>query len=307
MDLQDPRFASAIAIVHSRFSTNTFPSWPLAQPFRMIAHNGEINTVRGNRNWMAARQGELRSELLGDVSQLLPVNLAASDSASFDEVLELLHLSGRSLPHAVRMMIPEAWEQNEHMDPALRAFYEFHSNMMEPWDGPASMTFTDGVQVGSVLDRNGLRPGRFWVTDDGVVVLASEAGVLDIPAENVVRKGRLQPGKMFLVDTAAHRIIEDEEIKAQLASAAPYGQWLAENTVHLSDLPDREHVDHSHTSVVRRHQVFGYTNEELKQIIGRWPITARKPRDRWGLTLPSPFCPSALASSLITSANSSPR
>ena len=267
LDLQDSRFASAIAIVHSRFSTNTFPSWPLAQPFRMIAHNGEINTVRGNRNWMAARQGELRSELLGDVSELLPVNLAASDSASFDEVLELLHLAGRSLPHAVRMMIPEAWEQNEQMDPALRAFYEFHSNMMEPWDGPASMTFTDGVQVGSVLDRNGLRPGRFWVTDDGVVVLASEAGVLDIPAENVVRKGRLQPGKMFLVDTAAHRIIEDEEIKAELASAAPYSQWLAENAVHLADLPDREHVDHSHTSVVRRHQVFGYTNEELKQII----------------------------------------
>ncbi|MFT0848530.1 glutamate synthase large subunit [Actinomycetaceae bacterium L2_0104] len=266
-DLQNPLFASAIAVVHSRFSTNTFPSWPLAQPFRMVAHNGEINTVRGNRNWMAAREGELRSELLGDVSDLLPVNMAASDSASFDEVLELLHMSGRSLPHAVRMMIPEAWEQHEHMDPDLRAFYEYHANMMEPWDGPASMTFTDGTQVGSVLDRNGLRPGRFWVSDAGIVVLASEAGVLDIPAENVVRKGRLQPGKMFLVDTQAHRIIEDEEIKAQLASAAPYAEWLQGNTVQLSDLPDREHIDHSHTSVIRRQQAFGYTDEELRLII----------------------------------------
>ena len=266
-DLQDPLFASAIAVVHSRFSTNTFPSWPLAQPFRMVAHNGEINTVRGNRNWMAAREGELRSELLGNVEDLLPINLAASDSASFDEVLELLHMSGRSLPHAVRMMIPEAWEQHERMAPDLRAFYEYHANMMEPWDGPASMTFTDGVQVGSVLDRNGLRPGRFWVSDSGIVVLASEAGVLDIPAENVVRKGRLQPGKMFLVDTEAHRIIEDDEIKAQLASAAPYATWLADHTVHLSDLPEREHVDHSHTSVVRRQQAFGYTDEELRLLV----------------------------------------
>lgn len=267
LDLSDPQFASGIAVVHSRFSTNTFPSWPLAQPFRMVAHNGEINTVRGNRNWMAAREGALNSDLLGNIKDLLPVNLAASDSASFDEVLELLYLGGRSLPHAVRMMIPEAWEQNHDMDPDLRAFYAYHANLLEPWDGPASITFTDGVQVGAVLDRNGLRPGRFWVTDSGLVVLASESGVLDIPAEHVVRKGRLQPGKMFLVDTAAHRIVEDEEIKSTLAHSAPYDKWLEANAVHLSDLPDREHVDHSHTSVARRQQAFGYTTEEVRVLI----------------------------------------
>lgn len=267
LDLSDSRMASALAVVHSRFSTNTFPSWPLAQPFRMLAHNGEINTVRGNRNWMAAREGVLASDVLGSIDDLLPINQAASDSASFDEVLELLYLSGRSLPHAVRMMIPEAWEQHEDMDPQLRAFYQYHANLMEPWDGPASITFTDGFQVGSVLDRNGLRPGRFWVSDTGLVVLASESGVLDIPAEQVVRKGRLQPGKMFLVDTRAHRIVEDEEIKATLAHAAPYAKWIEENTVRLSDLPDREHIDHSRTSVTRRQQIFGYTTEEIRQII----------------------------------------
>src|SRR5690606_16852520 len=216
-DLLNPLFASELALVHSRFSTNTFPSWPLAQPLRLVAHNGEINTVRGNRNWMAAREGTLQSELLGDISALTPIcTPSASDTASFDEVLELLHLGGRSLPHAILMMIPEAWEKNEEMDPARRAFYEYHSTLMEPWDGPASLTFTDGTVIGSVLDRNGLRPGRFWVTNDGPVVLASEAGVLDIPASKVVRKGRLQPGKIFLVDTAEHRIIEDDEIKAAL-------------------------------------------------------------------------------------------
>ncbi|WP_316932650.1 glutamate synthase large subunit [Changpingibacter yushuensis] len=267
LDLSDPLLESALAVVHSRFSTNTFPSWPLAQPFRMVAHNGEINTVRGNRNWMAAREGQLHAEALGSIDELLPVNTAASDSASFDEVLELLYLSGRSLPHAVRMMIPEAWEQNSDMDPKLRAFYQYHANLMEPWDGPASITFTDGVQLGAVLDRNGLRPGRFWVSDSGLVVLASESGVLDIPAEQVVRKGRLQPGKMFLVDMQEHRIIEDDEIKSKLANAAPYGAWISENTVRLSDLPEREHVDHSHTSVTRRQQVFGYTNEVIRMIV----------------------------------------
>ena len=266
-DLSDPRLASALAIVHSRFSTNTFPSWQLAQPFRMVAHNGEINTVRGNRNWMAAREGSLRSEALGDMADLAPVNLAASDSASFDEVLELLYLAGRSLPHAARMMIPEAWEGNETMDPRLRAFYEYHSHLMEPWDGPASITFTDGTRIGAILDRNGLRPGRFWVVDDGTVVLASESGVLDFPAERVVRKGRLQPGRMLLVDLAEHRIVEDEEVKRTLAAAAPYRRWLEDNVVRLSDLPEREHIDYSQTSITRRHQVFGYTNEELDVVL----------------------------------------
>ena len=189
-DLSDPRYASEIALVHSRFSTNTFPSWPLAQPFRMIAHNGEINTVRGNRNWMAAREGTLASDELGDLAPLLPVcTPGGSDSGSFDEVLELLHLSGRSLPHAVMMMIPEAWENHAQMDPARRAFYEYHSTLMEPWDGPAAITFTDGTLIGSVQDRNGLRPGRYWVTEDGLVVCASEAGVLDIDPATDRREG----------------------------------------------------------------------------------------------------------------------
>lgn len=267
-DLSHPSFASRIAIVHSRFSTNTFPSWPLAHPFRYVAHNGEINTVRGNRNWMAAREVHVRSDLLGEISPLLPINSSgASDSASFDEVLELLHLGGRSLPHAVLMMIPEAWENNQEMDPARRAFYRYHATLMEPWDGPASLTFSDGRYVGAVLDRNGLRPGRFWVDDDGLVVLASESGVLPLPEETIVRKGRLEPGKMFLVDTETGVIVEDEEIKAQLAAERPYQEWVAEYIIPLESLPQREHVMHSTSSVLRRQQTFGYTEEELRILI----------------------------------------
>ncbi len=219
-DLSDVRVVSPLALVHSRFSTNTFPSWPLAHPYRFIAHNGEINTVKGNRNWMRARESLLASELIpGDLSRLFPiVEMSGSDSASFDEVLELLYLGGRSLPHSVLMMIPEAWENHTTMSQKRRDFYAFHASLIEPWDGPACVTFTDGHQVGAVLDRNGLRPSRFWVTDDGLVVLASEVGVLDFPAEKIVRKGRLQPGKMFLVDIAAGRIIEDDEIKDSLVA-----------------------------------------------------------------------------------------
>ena len=231
-DLSDPRYASEIALVHSRFSTNTFPSWPLAQPFRMIAHNGEINTVRGNRNWMAAREGTLASDELGDLAPLLPVcTPGGSDSGSFDEVLELLHLSGRTLPHAVMMMIPEAWENHAQMEPSRRAFYEYHSTLMEPWDGPAAITFTDGTLIGSVQDRNGLRPGRYWVTEDGLVVCASEAGVLDIDPATIVAKGRLEPGRMFLVDTGKGRIIDDQEIKSSLAAQRPYAEWVRDNSV----------------------------------------------------------------------------
>ncbi|WP_370892923.1 glutamate synthase large subunit [Janibacter sp. GXQ6167] len=264
-DLSDLRFASELALVHSRFSTNTFPSWPLSHPFRFIAHNGEINTVKGNRNWMNARESQLHSELIpGDFERLSPIcTPGASDSATFDEVLELLHLGGRSLPHAVLMMIPEAWENHATMDPARRAFYEFHSMFMEPWDGPACVTFTDGTLVGAVLDRNGLRPGRYWVADDGLVVLASESGVLNLPAEKVIRKGRLTPGRMFLVDTAAGRIIEDDEIKSELAAAEPYAEWLHAGLVNLGDLPPREHIMHTPASVARRQQTFGYTQEEL--------------------------------------------
>lgn len=268
-DLVDERVASAMAVVHSRFSTNTFPSWPLAHPFRFIAHNGEINTVMGNRNWMRAREALLSSDLIpGDLERLFPIcTPGSSDSASFDEVLELLHMGGRSLPHSVLMMIPEAWENHAEMDRKRRAFYEFHSSMMEPWDGPACVVFTDGSQIGAVLDRNGLRPSRYWVTDDGLVVLASEVGVLDIDPATVVRKGRLQPGRMFLVDTDEHRIIEDEEIKSELAAEHPYDEWLHAGLIHLDDVTDREHIVHTHASVKRRQQIFGYTEEELRVLL----------------------------------------
>ena len=268
-DLRDERLESALAIVHSRFSTNTFPSWPLAHPFRFVAHNGEINTARGNRNWMRAREATLASDVIpGDLSRLFPIcDPAGSDTASFDEVLELLHLGGRSLPHAVMMMIPEAWENNAVMDPTRRAFYEFHATVIEPWDGPAAVCFTDGTQIGAVLDRNGLRPGRFWITEDGLVVLASEAGVLDLDPKSITRKGRLEPGKMFLLDLAEHRVIEDHEIKSKLAAERPYEDWLYSGLVRFDDLPDLEHIIHTLASVTRRQQVFGYTEEELRVLI----------------------------------------
>ncbi|WCD85919.1 Glutamate synthase [NADPH] large chain [Streptomyces xanthophaeus] len=288
-DLSDRRFASTLALVHSRFSTNTFPSWPLAHPYRFVAHNGEINTVKGNRNWMKARESQLASEAFGDgaLDRIFPICTPdASDSASFDEVLELLHLGGRSLPHSVLMMIPEAWENHTSMDPARRAFYKYHSTQMEPWDGPACVTFTDGTQVGAVLDRNGLRPGRYWVTDDGLVVLGSEVGVLDIDPAKVVRKGRLQPGKMFLVDTAQKRIIEDDEIKAELAGAAPYAEWLETGEIELTDLPEREHIVHTHASVTRRQQTFGYTEEELRVILAPMARTGGEPLGSMGTDSP---------------------
>jgi glutamate synthase (NADPH) large chain len=287
-DLSDRRFATELAIVHSRFSTNTFPSWPLAHPYRLIAHNGEINTVKGNRNWMRARESKLASEVIpGDLQRLFPICTPdASDSASFDEVLELLHLGGRSLPHAVLMMIPEAWENHAEMDPARRAFYEFHSMFMEPWDGPASITFTDGTLIGGVLDRNGLRPSRYWVTDDGLVVLASEVGVLDIDPSKVVKKGRLQPGRMFLVDTDHGRIVDDEEIKRELASQHPYDEWLHAGRMFLKDLPEREHILHTPASVVRRQQTFGYTEEELRVLLAPMARTGVEPIGSMGTDTP---------------------
>ena len=267
-DLIDERIESAMALVHSRFSTNTFPSWPLAHPYRFIAHNGEINTVQGNRNWMRTRESMLSSSLLPGLERAFPIcAMGGSDSASFDEVLELLHLGGRSLPHAVLMMIPEAWENHATMDAQKRAFYRYHASLMEPWDGPACIAFTDGTLIGAVLDRNGLRPSRYWVTDDDVVIMASEVGVVEIDQVKIVKKGRLQPGRMLLIDTAAQRIVSDEEVKSQLAAAAPYVQWLEDGLVELADLPDREHVVFSRDSVLRRQQVFGYTHEELKIIL----------------------------------------
>ena len=287
-DLADERVASALAVVHSRFSTNTFPSWPLAHPFRYIAHNGEINTVMGNRNWMRAREALLDSDLIpGDLERLYPIcTPGASDSASFDEVLELLHIGGRSLPHAVLMMIPEAWENHAEMDRKRRAFYEFHSTLMEPWDGPACVVFSDGSQIGAVLDRNGLRPSRYWVTDDGLVVLASEVGVLDLDPASIVRKGRLQPGRMFLVDTDEHRIIEDEEVKAELAAEHPYDEWLHAGLVHLDDVPEREHIVHTHASVTRRQQIFGYTEEELRILLTPMANTGAEPIGSMGTDAP---------------------
>src|SRR3954447_11156420 len=287
-DLSDRRYATELAIVHSRFSTNTFPSWPLAHPFRLVAHNGEINTVKGNRNWMRAREGKLASEVIpGDLDRLFPIcTPEASDSASFDEVLELLHLGGRSLPHAVLMMIPEAWENHAEMDAARRAFYEFHSMFMEPWDGPASITFTDGTLIGAVLDRNGLRPSRYWVTDDGLVVLASEVGVLDLDPGKVVKKGRLQPGRMFLVDTDHGRIVDDEEIKRELAGQHPYDEWLHAGRIHLDDLPEREHILHTPASVVRRQQTFGYTEEELRLLVTPMARTGGEPLGSMGTDSP---------------------
>jgi len=286
-DLADERLESALALVHSRFSTNTFPSWPLAHPYRYIAHNGEINTVQGNRNWMRTREALLESDLIPGLDRAFPIcTPGGSDSASFDEVLELLHLGGRSLPHAVLMMIPEAWENHRTMAADKRAFYRFHASLMEPWDGPASVAFTDGTVIGAVLDRNGLRPSRYWVTDDGLVVLASEVGVLDLDPARIIRKGRLQPGRMFLVDTAQGRIVEDEEIKRSLAEAQPYATWLEEGLVELDDLPDRDHVEYSHDSVLRRQQMFGYTHEELKVILAPTARTGAEPIGSMGTDTP---------------------
>jgi glutamate synthase (NADPH) large chain len=267
-ELSDERIESALALVHSRFSTNTFPSWPLAHPYRLIAHNGEINTLQGNRNWMRAREALMWTPLIPNLRRAFPIiTEGASDTASFDECLELLHLAGRPIWHGVLMMIPEAWENHGTMPLARRAFYKFHASLMEPWDGPASIAFTDGTVIGAVLDRNGLRPSRYWVTNDDRVIMASETGVVSIDPSRVVKKGRLQPGRMFLVDTAKGRIVGDEEIKAELANEHPYQKWLERGLVHLNNLPDRKHVISSHESVRRRQVTFGYTHEELKLLV----------------------------------------
>jgi glutamate synthase (NADPH/NADH) large chain len=287
-DLSDERVITALAVVHSRFSTNTFPAWPLAHPYRYVAHNGEINTLRGNRNWMAAREALLESDVIpGDLARLSPiVTPDASDSATFDEVLELLHLGGRSLPHAVLMMIPEAWENHAEMDPVRRAFYEFHSTLMEPWDGPALVAFTDGTLIGAVLDRNGLRPARYWVTEDGLVVLASEVGVLDAPPSAIVRKGRLEPGRMFLVDTAAGRLVDDAEVKGALAAEKPYEEWLHSGLIHLADLPDREREVPKRTALTLRQQSMGYTEEELNILLKPMAATGAEPIGSMGNDAP---------------------
>ena len=286
-DLSNELFESTLALVHSRFSTNTFPSWPLAHPFRMIAHNGEINTVKGNRNWMRSREAQLSSEVLGNVSDLKPIiTPGGSDSASFDEVVELLYMSGRSLPHAMMMMIPEAWEKHSDIEENRKNFYEYHSMLMEPWDGPAAVIFTDGSLVGATLDRNGLRPGRYVVTDDGLVILASEIGVADIDPSKIVRKGRLQPGKMFLADTVNGRLIDDDEIKAEVSALEPWGDWLERNRIALQDLPDREHIAHTASSVNRRQRTFGYTDEELRMLLAPMAKHGTEPLGAMGSDTP---------------------
>jgi glutamate synthase (ferredoxin) len=279
-DLNAPDLASAIAMVHSRFSTNTFPSWPRAHPYRFISHNGEINTLRGNVNWMRAREATLRSAAFGsDLARVLPViDPSGSDSAMFDNVLELLHLAGRSLPHAVMMMIPEPWSRHATMSPAKRDFFAYHAALMEPWDGPASIAFTDGTVVGATLDRNGLRPARYWVLADGRVVMASETGVLDVPAADVIAKGRLEPGRMFLVDTAAGRIVPDDELKETLAAEKPYGRWIRRSMIRLPDLPaPRPAIEPDHATVLQRQAAFGYTSEEVRMIVIPMAVDGAEP------------------------------
>ena len=276
-DLSDPDIKTALAVVHSRFSTNTFPSWSRAHPYRYIIHNGEINTLRGNVNWMHARQSMFETDLFGDdLPKVLPIiDPDGSDSAIFDNTLEFLSLAGYSLPHAVMMMIPEPWSNHESMSQEKRAFYEYHSTLMEPWDGPASIGFTDGVRVGAVLDRNGLRPSRYYVTKDDRVIMASEVGVLDIPAEQVLYKGRLEPGRMLLVDTEQGRIIDDTELKYGIAMARPYERWLKENLVTLEELPAVDLADFRHLpaqiglqpTLIEQQQAFGYTFEDLRMLM----------------------------------------
>ncbi len=288
-ELSDPDVTSALCLVHQRFSTNTFPSWQLAHPYRYIAHNGEINTLRGNVNWMYARQSVLKSKLFGDdIKKVHPVIApGGSDSASFDNAVELLFQAGRELPHVMAMLIPEAWAGNPHMAAEKRAFYEYHASLMEPWDGPAAIAFTDGRVIGATLDRNGLRPGRYVVTHDDLVVLASETGVLDIAPEQIKRKGRLQPGKMFLVDTVAGRIVSDKEIKQKLASAQPYAQWIATNQISLDQLPEPARVHPSdHDTILCRQRMFGYTDEDLKMILEPMAAKGEEPVGSMGTDTP---------------------
>ncbi|HWP57747.1 MAG TPA: glutamate synthase large subunit [Candidatus Acidoferrales bacterium] len=289
-DLTDPLLETAIALVHSRFSTNTFPSWARAHPYRYLIHNGEINTLRGNENWMHARQAMLASKLFGDdLPKLFPIiQDDGSDSAKFDNCLEFLALSGRSLPHAMMMMIPEPWENHESMDDNKKAFYEYHSCLMEPWDGPASIAFTDGVVVGAVLDRNGLRPSRYYVTKDDLVIMASEVGVLDLPPERILEKRRLQPGRMFLVDTEKGRIVSDEEIKEQIATARPYRQWLKDNLVRFDELPNppEKEPPYNHEATLERLQAFGYSFEDLRINMGPMAQNGIQPVGSMGTDTP---------------------
>ncbi|MFT5202850.1 MAG: glutamate synthase (NADPH/NADH) large chain, partial [Candidatus Aldehydirespiratoraceae bacterium] len=286
-DLTDERVESALALVHSRFSTNTFPSWPLAHPYRIVAHNGEINTIQGNRNWMDAREALLETPALPGLKRAFPIcTPGASDTAGFDEALELLVLGGIPIEEAVLMMIPEPWEQHEEMSEDRRAFYQYNATRMEPWDGPASIAFTDGRVIGAVLDRNGLRPSRYWVTDDGFVVMASEVGVVELPQETIVEKGRLQPGRMFLIDTAEGRIVRDGELKDRIASTRPYGEWIEQHLVMLEDLPSGSPRHGDEGTLLQRQQTFGYTLEEKKLLIAPMARDAKEAIGSMGTDTP---------------------
>src|ERR1700720_4224158 len=288
-ELSDPDLTSALCLVHQRFSTNTFHSWQLAHAYRYIAHNGEINTLKGNVNWMYARQSILASPLFGDdIRKLFPIVVPGGrDSASFDNVLELLYLAGRDIPHAMAMLIPEAWASNEHMQPEKKAFYEYHASLMEPWDGPAAIAFTDGRVIGATLDRNGLRPARYLVTHDDLVVMASETGVLPFKPEEVRMKGRLQPGKMFLVDTVAGEIVPDKELKRRLYSRRPYAQWLKENQIHLDDLPEPARTfGYEPESLLMRQRAFGYTDEDIRMLLAPMAAKGEEPIGSMGIDTP---------------------
>ena len=288
-ELANPLVKSALCLVHQRFSTNTFPSWKLAHPYRYVAHNGEINTIRGNVSWMSARQSVLKSPLHGEeIGELFPVIMpSGSDSASLDNAVEFLYQSGRSLPHVMAMLIPEAWSGNPDMDEEKRAFYEYHASLMEPWDGPAAIAFTDGKVIGATLDRNGLRPGRYIVTNDDLVVLASEAGVIEVPATEVRKKGRLQPGRMFLVDTVQGRIISDAEIKKELAARQPYGEWIKQQQVTMDQLPEPSRVIASNPeTLLRRQRAYGYSEEDLKILLGPMGANGEEPIGSMGTDVP---------------------
>src|SRR5258708_10426119 len=290
-DLENEDVVSSLAVIHSRFSTNTFPSWRLAQPFRFIAHNGEINTVKGNINWLKSKEAFFSSQYFSreELDMIMPIcNPVQSDSSNLDNTIELLVHAGRSLPHVMMMLIPEAWDGNENMSPEKKDFYEYHANLMEPWDGPASITFTDGKIVGATLDRNGLRPSRFVVTDDDTVIMASEVGVLDVDQSKVITKGRLQPGKMFVVDLEQGRIISDEELKKNICTRRPYGQWVKDNKVKLSDLPEPGGSFHKYDPVtfIKRQISFGYTSEDLRVILAQMCETGKEALGSMGSDIP---------------------
>ncbi|MFW5762129.1 MAG: glutamate synthase central domain-containing protein, partial [Cyclobacteriaceae bacterium] len=290
-DLHDERTQTAIALIHSRFSTNTFPKWKLAQPFRYIAHNGEINTIRGNVNWMRSNETILESTLFTkeEIQMLLPIcDAEHSDSANLDSMIELLVMGGRSLPHVLMMLIPEAWQENDLMDPVKRSFYQYHATMMEPWDGPASICFTDGKIVGATLDRNGLRPSRYCLTEDHKLIMASEAGALPVDQSKVVLKGRLQPGKMFVANLEEGRIVSDEELKADICSRRPYADWIENNETHIDSLPEPESLTYQadESTLIQRQQAFGFTEEDLKVVLKPMAETGKEPIGSMGADNP---------------------